>query len=74
MILDTHDRRSYSALNYKMKQRFRSNKHAIKWLNQLELRQSKPGERITALRDEPRQLAKKGLPKSRYGRSGNTSP
>lgn len=59
MSLDTHDKRSYSALVYKMKQRFGSSRHAIKWLNQLELRQRKPGESITALGDELRQLAKK---------------
>ena len=62
MSLDSHDKRSYSALVYKMKQRFGSSRHAIKWLNQLELRQRKPGESITALDDELRQLAKKAYP------------
>lgn len=63
MSLDTHDKRSYSALVNKMKQRFGSSRHAIKWLNQLELRQRKPGESITALGDELRQLAKKAYRK-----------
>ena len=59
MSLDAHDKRSYTALIYKMKQRFGSSQHAIKWLNQLESRQRKSGESITALGDELRQLAKK---------------
>ena len=41
-----------------MRQRFGSSRHAMKWLNQLEVRQRKPGESITALGDELRQLAK----------------
>ena len=40
--LDTCDKRNYWALVYKMRQRFGSNKHALKWLNQLELRQPEP--------------------------------
>ena len=59
MSLEAHDKRSYSALVYKMKQRFGCSQHAVKWLNQLELRQRKSGESITALGDELRQLAKK---------------
>ena len=42
-----------------MRQRFGSSRHAMKWLNQWEVRQRKPGESITALGDELRQLAKK---------------
>ena len=42
-----------------MRQRFGSSRHAIKWLNQLELRQRNPDESITALGDDLRQLAKK---------------
>ena len=49
MSLDAYDKRSYSALVYKMRQRFGSNKHALKWLNQLELRQRQPKESIVAL-------------------------
>ena len=59
MSLDAYDKRSYSALVHKMRQRFGSNKHALKWLNQLELRQRKPEESIVALGDDLRQLAKK---------------
>lgn len=59
MSLDIHERRSYSSLVYRMRQRFGSSRHAIKWLNQLELRQRKSGESITALGDDLRQLAKK---------------
>ena len=36
-----------------------SSRHAIKWLNQLELRQRNPSECITALGDDLRLLAKK---------------
>ena len=59
MSLDACDKRSYWALVYKMRQRFGSNKHALKWLNQLELRQRKPEEGIVALGDDLRQLARK---------------
>ena len=59
MSLDASDKRSYTALIYKMRQRFGSSQHAVKWLNQLELRQRRPGESITALGDHLRQLAKK---------------
>ena len=59
MSLEAHDKRSYSALVFKMKQRFGCSQHAVKWLNQLELRQRKSGESITALGEELRQLAKK---------------
>ena len=59
MSLDTCDKRSYSALVYKMRQRFGGSKHAIKWLNQLELRQRQPKESIVALGDDLRQLARK---------------
>ena len=59
MSLDACDKRSYWALVYKMRQRFGSNKHALKWLNQLELRQRKPEESIVALGDDLRQLARK---------------
>ena len=59
MRLETHDKRSYSALVNRMRQRFGSSRHAMKWLNQFEVRQRKPGESITALGDELRQLAKK---------------
>ena len=59
MSLDTCEKRSYSSLVYRMSQRFGSSRHAIKWLNQLELRQRNPGESITALGDDLRQLAKK---------------
>ena len=59
MSLDAYDKRSYSALVYKMRQRFGSNKHALKWLNQLELRQRQPKESIVALGDDLRQLARK---------------
>ncbi|MEW8546196.1 MAG: hypothetical protein AB2693_21975 [Candidatus Thiodiazotropha sp.] len=59
MSLDAYERRSYSSLVARMRQRFGSSRHAIKWLNQLELRQRKSGESITALGDDLRQLAKK---------------
>ena len=59
MSLDAYDKRSYSALVYKMRQRFGSNKHALKWLNQLELRQRKLKECIVALGDDLRLLARK---------------
>ena len=59
MSLDTCDKRSYSALVYKMRQRFGGSKHAIKWLNELEIRQRKPEESITTLGYDLRQLAKK---------------
>ena len=59
MGLDTYDKRSYSALVYKMRQRFGGSKHAIKWLNELEIRKRKPEESITTLGYDLRQLAKK---------------
>ena len=59
MSLDTCDKRSYSALVYKMRQRFGGSKHAMKWLNELEIRQRKPEESITTLGYDLRQLAKK---------------
>ena len=42
-----------------MRQRFGSSSNAIKWLNQLESRQRKPGESMAALCDDLRQLSKK---------------
>ena len=59
MSLDSSERRNYSSLIARMRQRFGSTKHTSKWLNLLETRQRGPGESITALGDELRQLAKK---------------
>ena len=59
MSLDASDKRSYSALIYKMRQRFGSSQHAVKWLNQLELRQRQPGESITAIGDHLKKWPKR---------------
>ena len=59
MSLDSSEKRNYSSLISRMRQRFGSIKHSSKWLSELESRQRGPGESITALGDELRQLAKK---------------
>ena len=62
MSLESEEKRNYFALTARMKQRFGSSKHTSKWLSALEDRRRQPGESITTLGDDLRQLAKKGYP------------
>ena len=59
MSLPPIERRSYEALVNRFNQRFGSSRFPNKWLSRLDARRRQPGETVTALGDDIRQMAQK---------------
>jgi hypothetical protein len=59
MSLSQVERRSYESLINRFNQRFGSSKFPNKWLSRLDARKRQPGETVTALGDDIRQMSQK---------------